>query len=300
MLEVSFNMCAAQKLCRYFFFQVMNIFVTIGTVSIFTFISDEFEHYSASDVPNLLSQSFPRVGGYFVEFIMVKTMFGLPWELSRAWAGFLMISAWAFTDKRQWTMRSQRTAYLNYPELLYGWVYPSLLSVIAISMAYQVVAPVVSLFAFAYFLLAELVYKNNVLHVYTARTETGGTMWPGVVRSFVSVLALAHILIACFHLIRGAALQVTVMVIALAADALFLDYLHRAFEVPSKMAPLEIATHKDYLDHERGAVSNCQFSNQVYEQPSLRLESVEEEPFSEPTSPMAFMPENHADVDFCD
>jgi hypothetical protein len=82
------------------------------------------------------------------EFIMVKTMFGLPWELSRAWAGFQMAWAWILTDKRQWTARSQRAAYLNYPELLFGWVYPSLLSVIAISMAYQVVTPLVTVFAF--------------------------------------------------------------------------------------------------------------------------------------------------------
>jgi hypothetical protein len=96
---------------RYFAFQVINIFVTIGTVSLLTFISD----YDASDIPSLLVNTFPQTGGYFIEFILVKTMFGLPWELSRAWASFLMASAWLFTDKRQWTMRSQRAAYLNYP-----------------------------------------------------------------------------------------------------------------------------------------------------------------------------------------
>ena len=53
---------------RYFYFQMMNIFVTIGTVSIFTFIAD----YSASDIPSLLVNSFPRVGGYFVGELLPK------------------------------------------------------------------------------------------------------------------------------------------------------------------------------------------------------------------------------------
>jgi len=212
---------------------------------------------------------------------MVKTMFGLPWELSRAWAGFQMVWAWVFSDKRQWTTRSQRQAYLNYPELLYGWVYPSLLSVIGISMAYQVVTPLVSLFASAYFVLAEIVYKNNILHVYTAKTDTGGTMWTDVVKSLVYVMFFAHFLLGCYLLMHNA-IGPTLTIIALCiVDVAFLDYCHRAFEVPSRVAPLEIATVKDHKETSRGSVANCQFSNQIYEQPALRLDAVVEEAFGE-------------------
>jgi len=63
-LEGSKSLVEVQKIIyqRYFFFQMVNVFVTIGTVSIFTFISD----YSAADIPSLLVDSFPRIGGYFI------------------------------------------------------------------------------------------------------------------------------------------------------------------------------------------------------------------------------------------
>ena len=130
-----------------------------------------------------------------------------------------------------------------------------------------------------YFLLAELVYKNNILHVYTARAETGGTMWTDVVKSLVYVMLFAHFLLTCYLLMHAALGPMSIMLGLCVADVAFLGHCRRAYEVPSRVAPLEIATLKDQQEHSKGSVAKCQFSNQVYEQPALRLEVVTEEPF---------------------
>jgi hypothetical protein len=48
---------------RYFLFQLVNIIVTIGSISAFVF----WREYGLNDVPTLIVNTFPRVGAYFVE-----------------------------------------------------------------------------------------------------------------------------------------------------------------------------------------------------------------------------------------
>jgi len=271
---------------RYFLFQLMNIFVTIGSVSVFTF----FNQYSASDIPSLLVETFPQVGAYFIEFILIKTMFGLAWELSRAWPCIQMLFARCYTDRRQWTKRSMQSAYLNCPELLYGWVYPSVLSVMVIAMTYAVVTPFVSIFSCLFFVVAEVVYKNNALYVYHTFADSGGTMWNAVVRRMVAGLVFSHVLLACYMLAKGAYWQQAVFWVLVFVDILFLDYCHRMYERPSTVVPLGVASMKDQADARRED-RTCQFSYQVFEQPALRMEAVVEEPFD----PLASHPLSIAD-----
>jgi hypothetical protein len=183
-----------------------NIFATIGSVSLFTYS----KVYNFSDVPLLLVEVFPLVGAYFIELVMIKTMFGLMWELSRAWPGIQMMVLICFSDRKQWTPRVLRNAYISCPVFLSGWAHPSCLAVAIISMIYQVVAPFVSLFCLAFFLVAEVVYKNNLLYVYTSKSETGGLFWPEVFRKMIVGLCFAHILLASYYLGLGTYLQMSI------------------------------------------------------------------------------------------
>lgn len=148
---------------RYFYYQVVNIFVTIGAGSLLVYLKEAYYH--PSDIPALLVEYFPKVGSYFIEFLLIKIMFGLGYEISRPWPCIQLLFVRIFTDKRQWTLRALRNSYLSCPDLLYGWAYPSILSVLVIGFTYQIVTPIVAPFALAYFLIAEIIYKNNILFV---------------------------------------------------------------------------------------------------------------------------------------
>lgn len=263
---------------RYFNFQMANIVVTIGTVSFVSLLRSDL---SSSDVPILFVQTFPKTGAYFIELLMMKIMLGLPWELSRVWAGFQFILVSSCTDRRQWTKRSQKAAYLTSPKLLFGWVYPSALSVMVIVMTYQVLTPLVSVFGLVYFSLGELVYKNNALYVYSADADSGGAMWNSVFKRLVIGLAFAHVVLACFLFVQGAYIYTTIVLALLVADFNFMIFCRHRYQLPTLVLPLEKASEKDALDRERRAFSRCRFTNQTYEQPSLRFELVTEEPFHE-------------------
>jgi hypothetical protein len=272
---------------RYFLFQIVNIFVTIGAVSFFSF----YAQYQFSDIPDLLVDTFPQVGAYFIEFIMIKTMFGLLWELSRAWPCIQMLFARCCTDRRQWTKRSMQSAYLNCPELLYGWVYPSVLSVIVISMTYSVVTPLVSVFSFIFFVIAEVVYKNNALYVYHSFADSGGTMFNAVFNRIVAGLVFSHVLLASYMLYKRAFWQQGVYWVLIFLDIVFWDHCSKMYERPSAVVPLGVASFKDQADSQRPD-RRCQFSNQAFEQPALRMDAVVEEPFDPAAShPMSIADE---------
>jgi hypothetical protein len=69
---------------------------------------------------------------------------------------------------------------VRYPEqqIRYGWEYPNLLLVIVICFTYSCISPIILLVGSAFFLGSWLVYKNQILTVYTPSYESGGTMFP--------------------------------------------------------------------------------------------------------------------------
>jgi hypothetical protein len=135
----------------------------------------------------------------------------------------------------------------------------------------------VSLFSLAFFLAAELVYKNNLLFVYYSKADAGGSFFPSAIRCLVFGLMFSHILLMSYLLGNEAYYQMGVIAALLFVDVYAIVQWRKTFEVPSKVVPLEIAAAKDESDKQ--LYRRCAFTNQVYEQPSLRLEDVVEEPF---------------------
>ena len=146
-----------------------------------------------------------------------------------------------------------------------------------------------NIFAFAYFFLADIVYTNNALFVYVSKSESGGLLWNGAFKRIVAGLMFAHFLLGCYMLVRWAWLQMMVMGLLILTDFVLLAYCYRAFELPSTVVPLSVAALKDKTELE--AKDRCAFSNQLYEQPALRLEYIEEEPFEPNLGPISMADE---------
>jgi hypothetical protein len=155
-------------------------------------------------------------------------------------------------------------------------------------MTYAVVSPLVSAFALVFFLVAEVVYKNNALFVYTSTSNSGGAMWNSVFKRLVVGLAFAHFLLSCYLLVKEAFVQVGLLFLCMVADAVFLRHCYRVYEWPSAVVPLSVAAKKDRFDLQ--STDRCGFSTDFYRQPALRLDPVLEEPFLESPSqsPLSF------------
>ena len=112
-------------------------------------------------------------------------------------------------------------------------------------------------------------------------------MFNEVFKRFMMAIAFSHVLLGCYLFIHRAFGQLGFVAVLLGCDGYFVKYCHDAYELPSHVAPLERAVEKDKL--EGSAVDNCQFSNQTYEQPALRVEALAEEPVEVIESPVMAM-----------
>jgi len=284
-------------LSRYFLFQLANIFFTCGAGSLAVY-ADKIVNDPTS-IPAQLANAFPLVGAYFIEFIIIKTFFGLLWELSRTWPAIQYLVARSVSNPRQWTKRSLRNAFMSFPEWLYGWVYPSLLSVMIISFTYCVITPVICPFALGFFLIAELVYKNQALYVYVNASEGGGFHWNPVFKRLMLGLLFSHVLFYGYLVApgstsssatRGSALQYVSINILAFVDIGFMIFCYYSYEVPSSSIPLEAAAEKDRVTRQQAdearhsiathSVEQHNFHRALYEQPALRADPVEPEPYT--------------------
>jgi len=164
-------------LVRFFYYQLANIYITVSAGSIWDALYKIVDH--PGNAFAILSASFPSVVGYFVSLLMTKTLAGLPIVMLRVTdLGRYLFYKLCFRERKM-TQRELDNIYK--PAMLqYGYEYPTQLLVIVICFTYACISPVILPFGAAYFLFALVVYKMQVLYVFSSKFESGGAMFPSV------------------------------------------------------------------------------------------------------------------------
>ena len=165
---------------RYFYYQLGNIYITVTAGSIWDSLFDIMQ--APSSAFRILGRSMPTVVGYFVSFLLTKILAGLPMVLLRGGSLSKMMVYKFFFNERLLTQRELDEAIYKREQLLYGWEYPTQLLVIVICFTYACISPIILFCGAMYFHLALVVYKKQVLYVFTAEYENGGAMFPSVLQ----------------------------------------------------------------------------------------------------------------------
>ncbi|CAG8475724.1 4639_t:CDS:10 [Diversispora eburnea] len=120
--------------------------------------------------------------------------------------------------------------YSRPPDFDYAVYYNIHLFFFTIGILYCVIAPVILLFCAAYFALAYLIYRYQLMYVFTTKVETGGTYWRVVFnRLIVSILFWQCVMIGVMNL-KGAHIQ-SIAVLPLPVITIFLKIMcSRSFD----------------------------------------------------------------------
>lgn len=179
---------------RYFYYQLANVYVSVGLGSIATSIHQIID--SPQSILSILGASLPSVSLYFVNLLIVKTFTALPLELMRIFPLLAILSVKSSMDKKKCTRRELRTGAFADPPMLYGWIYPNLLMVVMILVTYSCIAPLLMPLGVIFFGLAYAMYKYQLLYVYITDYQSGGFMWYAVYdRSMVALVCGAMTLL---------------------------------------------------------------------------------------------------------
>jgi hypothetical protein len=172
--------------------------VTAG--SIWLSASEIIERPSAG--LEILGNSLPTVVGYFISLLVTKILGGLPMVILRVGALGRYLILRLLHRTRYLTQRELDNVYLVEP-LYYGWEYPTQLLVIVICFTYACISPIILFFGALYFIAALMVYKKQVLYVYTPSYESGGDLFPLVCDRTIIGLICGQLTFMGYTIVRG-------------------------------------------------------------------------------------------------
>jgi hypothetical protein len=191
---------------RYFYYQLANIYISVTAGSLWKSAADIIARPSAG--LEILGNSLPTVVGYFISLIITKILAGLPMVILRLGALSRYLLLRLITREQFLTQRELDQVYRAEP-CLYGWEYPTQLLVIVICFTYACISPFILVFGALYFIGALMVYKKQVLYVYTPSYESGGSLFPLVCDRTIVGLICGQLTFMGYSIIRGGHYQVS-------------------------------------------------------------------------------------------
>jgi hypothetical protein len=239
---------------RFFNYQLANVWISVTAGSVLEALEDIVENPSA--LATILGSTFPSISVYFINLIIVKACVGLSLELSQILP-----------------VRSPPPPRLNY-----GSLYPSLLLVFLVATMYSVIAPLVSVASSVFFGLAALVYRRQLLLLYSNSFESGGAFWQSLYARVSLALVLGNVTLLGFMALRGGYRQSPALVPCVLLPIAQWFYNNEKYGLPSQRLSLELAREMDRKNGEGGVIGIApSFDREAYFPPCLLLQGEEEE-----------------------
>ena len=114
---------------------------------------------------------------------------------------------------------------------------------------YAIICPVILPVGLLYFIGALVVYKKQVLYVYSPVYESGGAMFPLAVQRTLFGLVCSQMTLLGYTLTQGCYYQTAALIPLPIITVLVMGYFHNTFVVPSTRLSLERARHYDRSLH---------------------------------------------------
>ena len=240
----TFSDIQASMLGRYFYYQVANVYVSVTAGSLLKSLAGILDRPSM--ILQLLGESLPTMVGYFVALLVTKILAGLPMIFLRFGALSRMLLLKTLSDERKLTQRELDAVY-RLENVQYGWEFPTQLLVVVIVFTYAIICPVILPFGFLYFLGALMVYKKQVLYVYSPVYESGGAMFPTAVQRTLFGLVCGQMTMLGYLTTRGCFYQLFFLSPLPIITLIGMNYFYKTYAEPSTRLSLERARECDRI-----------------------------------------------------
>lgn len=228
---------------RYFYYQVVNIYITVTAGSVWKSLSDVLEH--PAEVLEILGESIPMMVGYFISLLVTKILAGLPTIILRPGPLSRMIFLRTWFRQAKLTQRELDEVYRK-ETIQYGWEYPTQLLVLMIVFAYACISPIILPVGAVYFFGALMVYKKQVLYVYVPKYESGGKLFPMACDRALFGLICGQLTFIGYSMIRQGHWQPLFLSPLPFITVYMMQYFRKNYAEPSEQLSLERAVELDY------------------------------------------------------
>lgn len=235
---------------RYFFFQVVNVFL------VSTFAGTLLDSLQAileepTTAFTLLGESLPNMGGYFTNYILVKAFIGMGIEIIRLPAVFMSFGKQLFTSNN--TARERKSfnwggalRYMDNPGWLpFNKIYAQDALVTILCASFACIAPLLLVPGLIYFGLAGYIYTHQTMYVYESMYETGGRWWPKIASSTIVALIFAQSTMIGMMILKQTYSEIYLLIFCMVCTMFYYNYNLEQYRVLADHLPFDVATSMD-------------------------------------------------------
>lgn len=181
----------------FFIFLFIQMFLVVSIASFFTASLKHFIHnvqslQSGGDVLRLLSENLPTAANYFFSYMLLQSLSSSasialqPAPLS--W--FLIDTLFGRAPRQKWS----RGLYIDI--VAWGMTFPLYTTLACISLAYCIMAPLISFFAVVSFGMLWLAHRYSLIYVARHGLDHGGILYPRAINQTFTGLYMMHLCLA--------------------------------------------------------------------------------------------------------
>lgn len=257
------------KLAWFQLVQIFFVLVIAGTI--FDSIKDIIDQPKL--LINMLGHSMPQQSTFFISYVLVLTGLTLVLELLRVVPAVLSVLFFLLAPKRTRREREAKWIGLRYIAFTDPFDPTSPLAdaflVLLVTLTFASIAPLVCYFTGLYFLVAELIYRRQVLYVYQSTSFALGAFWPRLYKFLIVALVVAQLTMIGLLSLKKVAIQSVLVLVLIGVILLFHYYVERLFPRVAKYLPLADCVHLDSVRGRRDPNATFYFLDNVYRQPAM-------------------------------
>eukprot|EP00730_Choanoeca_flexa_P008176 TRINITY_DN12454_c0_g1_i1.p1 TRINITY_DN12454_c0_g1~~TRINITY_DN12454_c0_g1_i1.p1 ORF type:complete len:666 (+),score=162.36 TRINITY_DN12454_c0_g1_i1:270-2000(+) len=248
-------------LAKLFYFQIFNVFLASLIAASFISVAEEIANDPAS-IFELLGQSIPRTGTFFTNYVMLQAFGGFALMISRIpyiVVGKILGLILHKTPREVEQARREQRFDLAAPASL-------AILIFVVGMAYCVITPIITPFAFIFFGLGYLVLRYMHYYIFTPAFDSGGLLWPLIFDRLMTGIFLAQFIVVAVLGVKEGSVASPLMVPLLIVTWMYWGRTNKALASVGQYLPLDTAC--DSTAKGEGADTVNEFVEPVLKQPN--------------------------------
>lgn len=215
------------------------------------------------EVPRILALGVPAQASFFISYVVTTGWTSLSSEL------FQLFSLICSYVRRIFSREVDDD--LTVPSMPYESEIPRVLFFGLLGITYFFLAPLILPFLLVYFCMGYLIFRNQLLNVYSPKYDTGGKFWPIVHNSTIFSLVLMHIIAVGVFGLKSLPLASSLTVPLPILTLLFNEYCRKRFRPIFNAYAAECLIKKDREEQNDSRIT--EFLDKLvtaYQDPALR------------------------------
>jgi len=200
--------------------------------------------HTVQDVFEILAKNLPQAANYFFSYMVLQALSTSSGTLLQIGA---LLTWYVLARILDTTARGKWARNVTLSDVRWGSFFPTYTNFACIALVYSIVAPLISLFAVATFVLLWVAQRYAMLYITRFESDTGGLLYPRAInQTFTGLYVMELCLTGLFSIARNeageaaCATQAIIMIVVLVLTVMYQVLLNLSFSPLFRYLPITV------------------------------------------------------------